>query len=52
VHQVPVLLWTPGGLDMTHNPAWLEAAGTGIRAYFMPEDDTSTLYVYEAALKD
>ena len=48
LHQVPVLLWTPGGLDMTHNPAWFEATPTGIRAYFIPEDNASTLYVYEA----
>jgi hypothetical protein len=47
LHQVPVLLWTPSGVDMTHNPAWLEAGGSGLRAYFMPEDDTSTLYIYE-----
>ena len=26
LHQVPVLLWTAGGLDMTHNPAWFEAS--------------------------
>jgi hypothetical protein len=51
LHQVPVLLWTPGGLDMTHNPVWLEGTRTGLRGYFMPEDDTSTLYVYEASLK-
>jgi hypothetical protein len=47
VHQVPVLLWTPGGLDMTHNPVWIEPYGTGLRGYFMPEDDTSTLYIYD-----
>jgi hypothetical protein len=47
VHQVPVLLWTAGGLDMTHNPVWLEPGATGLRAYFMPEDDTSTIYVYD-----
>jgi hypothetical protein len=47
VHQVPVLLWTAGGLDMTHNPAWIEASATGLRAYFMPEDETSTLYMFE-----
>ncbi len=47
VHQVPVLLWTAGGLDMTHNPAWLEPTATGLRAYFMPEDDASTLYEFE-----
>ena len=47
LHQVPVLLWTTGGLDMTHNPVWLEPSATGVRAYFMPEDDTSTLYVFD-----
>lgn len=47
VHQVPVPLWTDAGLPMTRNPAWLEPADTGLRAYFMPEDDRSTLYVYE-----
>ena len=47
IHQVPLLLWTSRGLDMTHNPAWLEATPTGLRGYFMPEDDKSTIYVYE-----
>jgi hypothetical protein len=47
LHQVPVLLWTAGGLDMTHNPAWIEPHGSGLRAYFMPEDDRSTLYIYD-----
>jgi hypothetical protein len=63
VHQVPVLLWTAGGMDMTHNPAWIEPfdsaqgrpfdskARSGLRAYFMPEDDKSTLYIYEVDLK-
>jgi hypothetical protein len=47
LHQVPVLLWTDAGLDMTHNPVWIEPHGSGLRAYFMPEDDRSTLYVYD-----
>jgi hypothetical protein len=47
IHQVPVLLWTAGGLAMTHNPVWIEPSGSGLRAYFMPEDDSSTLYVYD-----
>ena len=47
VHQVPVLLWTTGGIDMTHNPVWIEPAGSGLRGYFMPEDDASTIYVYD-----
>ena len=50
LHQVPVLLWTPGGLDMTHNPVWLEATATGLRGYFMPEDDQSTIYIYEVTV--
>jgi len=48
--QVPVPLWTAGGLAMTQNPMWLDATDAGLRAYFMPEDDASTIYVYEAQL--
>ena len=54
IHQVPVLLWTGSGIDMTHNPVWIESfdsaqvrQGVGLRGYFMPEDDKSTLYIYE-----
>ena len=47
LHQVPVLLWTAGGLDMTHNPVWIEPSATGLRGYFMPEDDQSTLYIFD-----
>jgi Family of unknown function (DUF6454) len=47
LHQVPVLLWTPAGMDMTHNPVWIEPTATGLRGHFMPEDDKSTLYIYE-----
>ncbi|MGF9762844.1 DUF6454 family protein [Microvirga sp. 0TCS3.31] len=49
--QAPVLLWTASGMDMTHNPVWMEASDTGIRGYFMPEDDKSTLYIYETEVK-
>lgn len=47
LHQVPVQLWTRDGLDMTHNPVWIEPSPAGLRAYFMPEDDRSTLYIYD-----
>ena len=47
VHQTPVPLWTASGLDMTHNPVWIEPSAAGLRAYFMPEDDRSTLYIYD-----
>jgi hypothetical protein len=51
VHQVPIPLWTPGGLDMTHNPVWIEAHAGGLRGYFMPEDDASTLYIFDVDTK-
>ncbi len=51
IYQVPVELWTEGGLPMTYNPFWIEATSNGLRAYFMPEDEKSTLYVYEAEVK-
>ncbi|AWM89061.1 hypothetical protein C4E04_08265 [Microvirga sp. 17 mud 1-3] len=49
--QTPILLWTASGYDMTHNPVWMETSDAGIRGYFMPEDDKSTLYIYEAEVK-
>lgn len=50
VHQVPVPLWSPKtGRVMTQNPCFLEAAGLNkVLAYFLPDDNDSTLYVYEA----
>ena len=51
LHQVPVPLWTANGLDMTHNPTWFELTSAGLRGYFMPEDNTSTVYVYEVEIK-
>ena len=50
-HQVPIQLWTASGLPMTQNPVWIEPTASGLRAYFMPEDGKSTLYVYEADVK-
>ena len=47
VHQVPLVLWTTTGMDMTHNPVWLEPSAAGLRGYFTPEDDRSTIYIYE-----
>ena len=47
LHQVPVPLRTPSGAAMTRNPSWFEATPAGLRAYFMPEDEDSTVYVYE-----
>lgn len=51
IHQVPLALWTASGQSMTQNPAWFEPTETGLRAYFMPEDDASTIYVYDVRMK-
>ncbi len=46
-HQVPVGIGTPAGASLTRNPSFFEAAeGGGVRAYFLPDDDKATLYVY------
>jgi hypothetical protein len=47
LYQVPLLQWMRG-VPLTQNPAWLEPTPDGLRGYFMPEDDQSTIYVLEA----
>lgn len=51
VWQVPVELWSRSGKPMTQNPFFVEPTSAGLRAYFMPDDDDSTLYVYEVAVR-
>jgi hypothetical protein len=46
VHQVPVGLTTPKAVSLTRNPSVFEVVGDEVRGYFLPEDDTSTLFVY------
>lgn len=50
LHQVPVPLWTEEGVPMTQNPVELEATDEGLRAYFMPEDNQSRLFIYDVSL--
>ncbi len=47
--QVPVELRTPSGRPMTINPFWFAATPGGLRAWFVPDDNNSTLYVFDAA---
>lgn len=48
LHQIPIPLWTETGLVLTRNPVEFEATATGLRAYFMPEDNKSRLFIYTA----
>jgi hypothetical protein len=45
--QVPIGLRTSSGRSMTRNPSWFEPTGAGLRAYFMPEDDRSSIHVFD-----
>ncbi len=47
VFQTPVLQWTQSGLPMTQNPFWAESHGPGLRFYFVPEDKSSQMYIYD-----
>lgn len=50
IHQIPIKLWSPvTGRAMTNNPTWFELTETGVRGYFIPDDDDVSMYVYEAA---
>lgn len=35
---------------MTQNPFFVETAATGLRAWFMPQDNRSTIFVYDAVV--
>ncbi|MBD3287907.1 hypothetical protein GF337_03815 [candidate division KSB1 bacterium] len=47
VHQIPVYLWVKPHLVMSNNPFFVELINEHLRFYFIPEDDDSTLYIYE-----
>lgn len=51
IHQLPLELWTETGLPMTQNPVCIEPTQQGLRAYFLPEDQQSKLYIFDVNLK-
>ncbi len=50
VHQVPVKLWAASRRPMTTNATWFESTATGVRAHFVPDDDTASVHVYDVAV--
>ena len=36
---------------MTQNPFFVEKTDAGLRAYFMPDDEKSTLFTFDVDLK-
>lgn len=47
IHQIPVPRWVKPTLVMTFNPFYFELKDDHLRFYFMPEDDESTLYIFD-----
>lgn len=37
---------------MTQNPFYAETIQAGLRFYFMPEDDSSRLFIYDVAVAE
>ena len=48
VHQVPVPLWVNSNTVMTYNPYYFEVHEGNIRFYFAPEDNETTVFVYDS----
>ena len=48
--QLPVPLYARDGSVMTRNPFYYELDGASVRFYFVPEDERSVLYEWEAGL--
>ena len=48
LHQVPMPLVTPAGVSMMQNAVFIETRGAVLRAYFMPEDGRSKIYIFDA----
>ncbi len=46
VHQLPVPLRTSRGQSLLQNPVAVQTTAEGLRCYFLPEDEESTLYMY------
>lgn len=48
VHQVPLNSRVESGQVLTNNPFFVEAVDDHLRFFFMPEDNESTVYIFDA----
>jgi hypothetical protein len=51
VHELPITLFSPQGHNVTRNPVYLENSDHGMKLYGIPDDDTSSMLVYETKMK-
>ena len=47
VNELPIPLYSPQGHVITRNPVFLENTTQGIKMYAVPDDDQSSMLVYE-----
>lgn len=47
VHELPITMTSPQGHVVTRNPVYLENTDQGIKLYAVPDDDHSSMLVYE-----
>ncbi|RFU62212.1 DUF6454 family protein [Bacillus sp. V59.32b] len=50
VHELPITLFSPKGHVVTRNPVYLENTKQGIKLYAVPDDDQSSMLVYETSV--
>jgi hypothetical protein len=50
VHELPITLLSPQGHVVTRNPVYLDNTKQGIKLYAVPDDDHSSLLVYETSI--
>ncbi|PLR75266.1 hypothetical protein CU633_22060 [Bacillus sp. V3-13] len=50
VHELPITLFSPQGHVITRNPVLFENTAQGIKMYAVPDDDQSSMLVYETSV--
>ncbi|MDR0136584.1 DUF6454 family protein [Metabacillus idriensis] len=50
-HELPIIQFSPQGHNITRNPVYLENTDHGMKLYAVPDDDNSSMLVYETKTK-
>jgi hypothetical protein len=50
-HELPISLFSPQGHTVTRNPVYLENTDQAIKLFAVPDDDNSSMLVYETKMK-
>ena len=47
VHEVPIMIYLDGEMVISHNPMDVEVNVGQLNFYFAPEDNHTTIYIYQ-----